>query len=146
MNRTQIRDQVFKLVFSEQFHEEEEISEQMKLLLEEGITIPDKDDDEDADDKLHMSGKDSKLISAKAEEIIRRLPEIDEGLSRISSGWKVSRMNKVDLAILRLAFYEIKYEELEPKIAINEAVELAKRYGTDQSGSFVNGVLAKLVN
>ena len=63
----------------------------------------------------------------------------------MAKGWKTSRMGKVDLTIIRLAVYELKYEEDIPTgVAINEAVELAKKYGTDTSSSFVNGVLAKL--
>ena len=63
----------------------------------------------------------------------------------VAKGWKTSRMGKVDLTIIRLAVYELKYEEDIPTgVAINEAVELAKKYGTDTSSSFVNGVLAKL--
>lgn len=149
MKRTQIRDQAFKLVFQEQFYGDEEIDEQMKLLLSEGSTVPDPDDieeGEEAGEEFYMTKKASAQIAEKADGVMTHLSEIDEKLSSLSSGWKLSRMNKVDLAILRLAVYEIVYEELPPKIAINEAVELAKKYGSDQSGSFVNGVLAGLVN
>ena len=66
-------------------------------------------------------------------------------INEAATGWKTSRMGKVDLTLLRLAVYEIKFEEDIPtKVAINEAVELAKRYGTDSSPAFVNGVLAKI--
>jgi N utilization substance protein B len=61
-------------------------------------------------------------------------------------GWKLNRLGKTDLSILRLAVYEICYDESIPeKVAINEAVELAKRYGGDSSSAFINGVLAKIV-
>lgn len=64
----------------------------------------------------------------------------------MAQGWKTSRMGKVDLTLIRLAVYEMKFEEDVPAgVAINEAVELAKAYGTDDSSSFVNGILAKLV-
>lgn len=67
-------------------------------------------------------------------------------VNQVAQGWKTSRMGKADLAIIRLAVYEMKFEEDVPEgVAINEAVELAKSYGTDDSPSFVNGVLAKLV-
>jgi len=71
---------------------------------------------------------------------------LDNGiLEGISSGWKLNRMGKVDLTILRLAIYEIKFDDTIPtKVAINEAVEIAKLFGGDSSGAFVNGVLAKL--
>ena len=73
------------------------------------------------------------------------LPEIDKMLNDASSGWKTSRMSKVDLAILRLGVYELKYDEDIPvKVAINEAVELAKMFGGEESSQFINGVLGKL--
>ena len=66
-------------------------------------------------------------------------------MNEVAKGWKTTRMGKVDLTIIRLAVYEMKYEEDIPvKVAINEAVELAKQYGTDDSPAFVNGILAKL--
>ena len=75
-----------------------------------------------------------------------RLSEIDAMINEAAKGWKTSRMGKVDLTIIRLAVYEMKFEEDIPTgVAINEAVELAKAYGTDESASFVNGILAKLV-
>ena len=68
-------------------------------------------------------------------------------LNEASKGWKVNRMSKVDLAIMRLAVYEMKMDEDIPvKVAINEAVELAKKFGGDDSPAFVNGVLAKLAD
>ncbi|MEI3176870.1 MAG: transcription antitermination factor NusB [Lachnospiraceae bacterium] len=91
------------------------------------------------------SEKDISYVNDKAEDIIAHLPEIDEAINAVAKGWKTSRMGKVDLTIIRLAVYELKYEEDIPTgVAINEAVELAKKYGTDTSSSFVNGVLAKL--
>ena len=82
----------------------------------------------------------------KVEKISEKLEEIDAKINEVSEGWKTGRMGKVDLTLIRLAVYEMLYEEDVPaKVAINEAVELAKQYGTDNSPSFVNGVLAKLV-
>ena len=67
-------------------------------------------------------------------------------LSESASGWRLNRMGKAELTILRIATYEIRYDEDVPdKVAINEAVELAKKYGNDSSSGFVNGVLAKVV-
>ena len=74
-----------------------------------------------------------------------RSEEIDRMLNETSEGWKTSRMGKVDLAILRLAVYEMFFDEDVPvSVAINEAVELGKRFGTDDSSSFINGILGKL--
>ena len=73
------------------------------------------------------------------------MPEIDGILNANARGWKTSRMNKVDLTVLRLAVYELKWDdEIPVGVAINEAVELAKRFGGDESPSFVNGVLGKV--
>ena len=85
-------------------------------------------------------------IRDKALNVILKSEEIDEMLNEHVTGWKTSRMNKVDLSILRLAVYEMKYdEEIPEKVAINEAVELAKKFGGDEAPAFVNGILAKLI-
>ena len=82
----------------------------------------------------------------KAELILAKVPELDAKIDSVAEGWKTKRMGKVDLTILRLALYEILYDkEIPEKVAINEAVELAKKFGQNESPSFVNGVLAKLV-
>ena len=76
----------------------------------------------------------------------KQVPEIDESINRVAKGWKTERMGKTDLTILRLAVYEMKYDdEIPVGVAINEAVELAKKFGSDDSPAFVNGILAKLV-
>lgn len=84
-----------------------------------------------------------KLFSGTCE----RLATIDEKLSKLSREWKVSRMAGIDRSILRMASYELQSgdPDVTPGIVINEAVELAKRFGTDQSGRFVNGVLGAMV-
>lgn len=131
MSRREIREQVFKLLFRAEFYEEDDLQEQHQLFLEE---LGEKDD------------KDTSYIQHKCEDILNHLPEIDDMVNQAAEGWKTSRMGKVDLTLIRLAVYEMKYEEDVPAgVAINEAVELAKKYGTDDSSSFVNGILAKLV-
>lgn len=88
--------------------------------------------------------KDCDQIRDKVNRIVEKLDEIDEKLNMTAEGWQTKRMGKVDLTILRLAVYEIKYDEDIPTgVAINEAVELAKKFGQDSSPAFVNGVLAK---
>ena len=78
--------------------------------------------------------------------IAKKVPEIDESINQIATGWKTGRMGKAELTILRLAVYEMKYDdEIPVGVAINEAVELAKKFGSDDSPAFVNGILAKLV-
>ena len=91
-----------------------------------------------------MSEKDQTYITGKCEDILGHLTEIDDAINEVTKGWKTTRMGKVDLSLIRLAVYEIRYEEDIPtKVAINEAIELAKKYGTDESPAFINGVLAK---
>ncbi len=130
MSRREVREQIFKLLFRAEFYEEGELPEQLQLFFEE---------------LDQAENKDTIYIREKVEQILARLPEIDSMVNGVAQGWKTSRMGKVDLTLIRLAVYEIKFEEEIPTgVAINEAVELAKSYGTDGSSSFVNGILAKL--
>ena len=130
MTRRQIRDRVFRLLFRVEFHPAEEWAEQEELFAEVLSDQPPEDVAE---------------IRRKFEAITACLPELDEALNTNSDHWKTSRMGKVDLTLLRLAAYEILHEEHIPKgVAINEAVELAKIYGTEESYAFVNGVLSRM--
>lgn len=130
MTRRALREQVFLMLFRVEFHDAEELNEQIELYKEQ---LED------------CSEKDCEYILNKFKNILEKLEEIDAVIGEVSKGWKVSRMVKVDLALIRLAVYEMKYEEDVPvKVAINEAIELAKQYGTDDSPAFINGVLAKL--
>lgn len=130
MGRRELRESIFQLLFMTEFNPSEEMGEQKELYLD-GIE--------------NLQGKDQAYIQDKFEKIRVKLPEIDEILNKASRGWKTSRMGKVDLAILRLAAYELLFDEDVPgKVAINEAVELAKKFGGDESPSFINGVLGKV--
>ncbi len=130
MSRREVREQIFKLLFRAEFYEETDLPEQLELFFEE------------LDKKEE---KDTHYIQDKFEQIVSRLPELDGMINEAAKGWKTTRMGKVDLTLIRLAVYEMKFEEEVPTgVAINEAVELAKSYGTDDSASFVNGILAKL--
>ena len=114
MKRRELREHIFQLLFRVEFNGQDEMEEQVSLYVDD----------------------------MKEEEIVE--PK-DELLEKYSKGWKLSRMNKVDLTILRLGVYEMKYDEDIPeRVAINEAVELAKKFGGDESPAFVNAVLAKL--
>ncbi|MEE1305854.1 MAG: transcription antitermination factor NusB [Agathobacter sp.] len=129
MTRREIRENVFKMLFRVEFHEQEEMNEQLVLFGEEL-------------DALRET--DLSYIRNKCNDIFSKIEEIDSAINEAATGWKTSRMGKVDLSIIRLAVYEIKFEDDIPtKVSINEAVELAKAYGTDDSPSFVNGILAK---
>ncbi len=131
MTRHEIRECIFYLMFQNDFYAAEEFEEQRDNFLGEK-SIPEKDRDE---------------ILQKLERMIAKLPEIDKKISAHSKGWKLDRIAKAELAILRLAVYEAVYDDEVPVgVAVNEAVELAKTYGEDNGASFVNGILGKIVN
>ena len=126
------REHIFKLIFGADFNEEAEQGTQAELYFEqiEGATE-----------------KDMQYISEKAQKVVEKIDEIDAMINEHTTGWKTGRMNKVDLTILRLAVYEMKWDEDVPTgVAINEAVNLAKKYSSEDGASFVNGVLAKLAD
>lgn len=132
MSRRELREQIFKFIFRVEFNERDEMSEQESFFFEA--------------DELNADEKDMQYISQKGNSIIERLDEIDELINEKAKGWTTARMGKVDLTILRLAVYEIMFDEDVPTgVAINEAVELAKKFGQEESSGFVNGILAKFV-
>lgn len=129
MSRRKLREQLFKLLFRVEFNPREEMPEQERLFFEE-----------EREENL----AEKQQIDDKFQNILCKLEEIDGLLNEKVEGWNTGRMGKVDLTILRLAVYEINYDESIPTgVAINEAVELAKKFGQSSSPSFVNGVLAK---
>lgn len=131
MTRREIREHLFRMLFRKEFHEPYELDEQMEYYFES---------------LEEAAEKDQKYLQERFSLISDKLGEIDIILTEATSGWKLNRMGKVDLNIMRLATFEIKFDEEVPdKVAINEAVELAKKYGGDSSASFVNGVLAKVL-
>lgn len=133
MSRREQREHIFKLLFLLEFYRGDELNSQAELYMDEV-------------EEAELSGKDRDYILDKFHKVESELPKIDEKLAASSAGWKLNRMNKVDLAILRLATYEaLDDEDIPVGVALNEAVELAKKYGGDDSSSFVNGVLAKVV-
>ena len=94
----------------------------------------------------NITDEEREYMEKRVSAIVELLPEIDKKLESVSEGWKLERMGKVELTILRLAVYELLYDDDIPaNVAINEAVELAKVYGGDTSPAFVNGILAKLL-
>lgn len=130
MSRRELREQIFLLLFRVEFNHVEDMPEQVKWFFEnreESVKPEDKD-----------------YISQKYENISKHLADIDKQINETAKGWDTGRMGKVDLTIIRLAVYEILFDEDIPTgVAINEAVELAKKFGQDESAGFVNGVLAK---
>ena len=119
------------IIFRVEFHNLSELKEQELLYLDrvENITAKERD-----------------YVAERADKIIELLPQIDAKLDEISKGWKLDRLGKVELAILRLGIFEMNFDEDIPtNVALNEAVELAKTFGGDTSPSFINGVLGKLI-
>ena len=132
MSRKELREHIFRMLFRIEFNSEEEMKEQEGFYFEE---------------LTEATGKDQDCILNKYRAIVEKQEEIDALLNEVTEGWKTSRMNRVDLTILRLATYEVKWDEDVPTgVAINEAVELAKKYSSDDGPAFVNGVLAKVAN
>ena len=133
MRRREQREHIFKLLFISEFNTQKEMEEQLALYLA---------------DIENLEESDRDYISRKYMNIMNCTDELDEKLNSISMGWKTSRMNRVDLTVLRLAVYELEYEkeEVPVGVAINEAVELAKCFGSEESGAFVNGILGKIAN
>ncbi len=146
MTRRQAREHLFIMLFRKDFHKNEELSEQMDLYLESSRDLS-KDDLEVYEEEIkELKTKDIDELKDRLNKIVEKLDEIDEIISTISTGWGLKRIAKVDLTVMRIAVYEIKYDEDIPNVvAVNEAVEIAKKFGEDTSGSFVNGVLAKLL-
>ncbi|MEE0685194.1 MAG: transcription antitermination factor NusB [Lachnospiraceae bacterium] len=130
MTRRELRENTFVMLFHKEFHDIDEMKEQFELYFEK---------------KAPMSEKDETYVSERVYDILSKLNEIDSDIEEASESWTVSRMSKIDLSIMRLAYYEMRYDESVPlQVAINEAVEIAKLYGGDNSPSFINGVLGKL--
>lgn len=147
MTRRELREHCFKMLFCADFYPAEETKQQLDRYFE----APEEDEatPEGEIQILHqvdMEEKDQTYLTGKAGGALEKLAELDARINQVAEGWKTRRMGKVELTILRLALYEILYDaEIPQKVAINEAVELAKKFGGDDSPSFINGVLAKLV-
>ena len=138
MSRRELREQIFKFIFRVEFNDREEMPEQEQFFF--GNLEAEAQENE----LPRISETDAAYISDKGNRILEKLDEIDTMINTRAKGWTTQRMGKVDLTILRLAVYEIIFDKDVPtSVAINEAVELAKRFGQDESSGFVNGVLAK---
>ena len=130
MVRKELREHIFKMLFQIEFNDPQEMPEQIEYYFS---TL------EDAADK------DKEYIKRKYAAVLEKTEEIDELINANAKGWKTTRMNKVDLSILRLAVYEMKWDDEVPVgVAINEAVELTKMFSSDEAPSFINGVLGKI--
>ena len=131
MNRTEMRENAFKLIYSLEIQKVENVQEQINLYFESNNIT-----DEEA--KKYIANAVNG-IEEHQEEILKDIE------THLKEEWKLSRISKMDLTILKLAIYEIKFTDVPYKVSINEAVELAKKYGEDKSKNFVNGILASVV-
>lgn len=131
MDRSRLREYVFKVVFQLEFIEETEHKDRFEQFL-----------------SLHLEDESEKTrtyITEKLQNIVGRLSDIDGMIAANTRGWRIERLNKADLAILRLGVYELLFDEDIPvSVAISEAVVLAKRFSTPKSASFINGILAQI--
>ena len=129
MEKSAKRELTFKILYSLQIKKEIN-NEEIELFLEDN----------------NLKEKDKKEIEEDVANINKNMEEIQNKIaSNLKDNWTINRISKIDNALLTLAIYEIKYKKIPFKVAINECVELAKKYGEDSSSSFVNGVLANIV-
>ena len=140
MSRRLARESAIQFLFSTDFNKNENLEEMLKEFFEA------EEESNENEPQEALNKNDVRF----AEEIIRgtieNLEQIDQLIQSNTTGWTKERIAKVDLAILRLAMFEILFrEDIPGSVAINEAIELAKKYSTDESGGFVNGVLGKII-
>ena len=132
MTRRKLRENVFLILFQYDFFPSEEMDEQIKLYF-------------GSEEKETLSEEEKLEITVRAKSAILQIPNIDGKIEKQAEGWTIARMGKVELTIIRLALFEMFYDaEVPNPVAINEAIELAKKFGGDEAPSFVNGILAKL--
>ena len=138
MNRHKLRERIFQTIFQYSFMGETELESYI-----EDEEVPEIEVEEGEE----ISEEDREYINKKAYDILAHLSEIDEMILSHSKGRRIQRIGLGELAILRLAVYEIKFDEDIPeKVAINEAVELSKTFCNENSSKYINGVLAGIVN
>ena len=131
MNRSAIRELAFRLIYSLEIQKVENIEEQVELYLE-------------CNEIKENEAK--KYIKDAVRGIEENKEEIKKSIEKnLKADWKIDRISRIDLSLLELAIYEIKYSQIPYKVAINECLELAKKYGEESSRNFVNGILASIV-
>ncbi len=131
MKRSAIRELTFRLVYSLEIQKTEELEEQIELYLECNEV-----NEEEAKEYIKDAIKGIDEHKEEIESLIEK---------NLKADWKIERISKIDLSLLKLAIYEIKYKEIPYKVAINESLELAKKYGEETSKNFINGILASIV-
>ena len=135
LSKRQFRIEVFKGVFLLEFYEGQELEEQLDDMYDEDTHLED----------VIVSESESAKILDKCRAIIKNVETLDKTIADNLDKWTINRIGKVELTILRVAVYEYMFDKLDAAIVINEAVDIAKLYGGDKSGAFINGVMAKVV-
>ncbi|MBR5339549.1 MAG: transcription antitermination factor NusB [Lachnospiraceae bacterium] len=159
ITRELMRDLVMKIVFQFNFLKGAELEREIDTFLDNvDLADPDcfpqenqeeQEESEDASaeepvfEPVRLADEDRELVKARAKDVISKIPEIDKAINEKTESWTTKRMNRLDLSVIRLAVYEIQKNDpgVPMKVAINEAVELSKTYGSEDSPKFVNGVL-----
>lgn len=129
MDKRTFRTNLFKLIFQVEFCESDAVEDKLTAYYEAQEIIKE---------------KDQLALSSAVYALLEKLPEIDARIETHANGWKKERLGKAELAILRVALYEMFYDEVPDAVAINEAVELAKAYAPEQAPKFINGILGKI--
>lgn len=149
MNRAFLRENIFRLLYLYNFHEQQEMEQQIDRYLDKMDSVEDTEELRELRlERLKepISDEDREFIKKRIADISAQLDRIDSAIDEVAVGWKTERMSKVDLTVLRLAYFEMKYDgEVPELVAIDQAVELAKKYGSKDSPKFVNGILAKFM-
>ena len=140
--RSNTRNHVFNIVFQMEFFQKDEIQEILNKYYE--ILEIEEEIEKRKDEKFSPLKINKNIIERQVFDILNHLEEIDKKIDIYSENWHISRIDKVDLAILRLAIYEILYDDIPQKVVINEAIELAKEYSSEKSYRFINAVVAKV--
>lgn len=134
MTRRELRESVFLLLYMQEFYPGDEKDHQIELYFNNYLNGD-------------FTDEDKAYIEGKTNSILQHVDELDQTIDACAEGWRISRLNRVDLSILRLALYEIRFDDDIPyRVAINEAVEIAKKFGSDESPAFINGILGKTVS
>ncbi len=146
MSRRTVRKGIFKALYIRSFLEEMDFNKEVEEAFREDAILWFDQDDNDISLFTDINDNDKIFFTDLIKGVIKNIDSINEIIEDNLKSWKMNRIAKTDLAILQLAVYEIFYRDDVPdSVAINEAVELGKEYGTDDSGSFINGVLGKIV-
>lgn len=143
MTRRGIREIIFQIIFKAEFNSREDMEEQIQFSIDKIIHPEEDPEDVAVEDIGKVKDGDLPYIEEKAKNILGMLPKLDEIIEQAANGWQLSRLGKPELAILRLAVYEMFYDDDIPfKVAINEAVELSKKFCNAETSGFINGVLS----